>query len=315
MTEKVEHFVLESTGAKAISHSELIQELWSSYGRILRVHLIEADHPSVVVKHVQWPTKQNHPRGWNSNFGHQRKLKSYQVESHWYQDYSKLSKARLPECYALKNDKDEVVFVLEDLKEAGFSLTKNRLTWSEFEACLAWLAKFHASYMGLKPDGLWENGSYWHLETRPDELAALDDQDLKAAAAMIDNKLNSAQYKCLLHGDAKLANFCFSPEGEVAGLDFQYVGGGCGMKDLAYFVGSVFYEEDCEKLERKILDRYFHYLQKALSRANPELEAEWRSLYHWAWADFHRFLKGWSPGHWKLNSYSERITREIIQSL
>jgi hypothetical protein len=34
-----------------------------------------------------------------------------------------------------------------------------------------------------------------------------------------------------------------------------------------------------------------------------------------AWADFHRFLKGWSPDHWKLSDYSERVTREVIAFL
>jgi len=26
-------------------------------------------------------------------------------------------------------------------------------------------------------------------------------------------------------------------------------------------------------------------------------------------------MKGWSPGHWKLSDYSERVTREVIESL
>jgi hypothetical protein len=124
-----------------------------------------------------------------------------------------------------------------------------------------------------------------------------------------------------VHGDAKLANFCFSEDGtKVAAVDFQYVGGGCGMKDLAYFVGSCLYEEDCERLETKILDEYFRELKSAVSKQNLEidwkdLEENWRSLYPVAWADFHRFLKGWSPDHWKINSYSEKITRKVIQNL
>lgn len=60
---------------------------------------------------------------------------------------------------------------------------------------------------------------------------------------------------------------------------------------------------------------YFGFLQKELKEENWELEREWRSLYPVAWADFHRFLKGWSPGHWKINSYSERITAEVIKNL
>ena len=114
---------------------------------------------------------------------------------------------------------------------------------------------------------------------------------------------------------AKLANFCFSHDGRVAGVDFQYVGGGCGMKDVAYFIGSCLYEKECERLEEQILDTYFEHLQKQFVLRNDELEKEWRSLYRVAWADFHRFIKGWSPGHWKINSYSERVTEEVIKNL
>jgi len=40
-----------------------------------------------------------------------------------------------------------------------------------------------------------------------------------------------------VHGDAKLANFCFSRDGKkVAAVDFQYVDGGCGMKDLSRII-------------------------------------------------------------------------------
>ena len=63
---------------------------------------------------------------------------------------------------------------------------------------------------------------------------------------------------------------------------------------------------------------YFKELKEALTGTDTdvvELENEWRYMYPIAWADFHRFLKGWSPGHWKINSYSERITREVIDRL
>ena len=166
---------------------------------------------------------------------------------------------------------------------------------------------------------MWEVGTYWHLDTRPEELEALDDNPLKNAASKIDNLLNNTQYKTIVHGDAKLANFCFSEdETRVAGVDFQYVGGGCGMKDIAYFVGSCMNEQEAEEYESKILDTYFSYLQKALGRGFQEfglIEKEWRELYLVAWADFHRFLKGWSPGHWKINNYSERVVQQVIEAL
>ena len=313
-----EHFrtvILQSTGATSFTIDEVIQNLWSGYGKIYRLGLRNSPFQSVVVKHVQLPLNRNHPRGWNTDVSHQRKLRSYQIETYWYNNYSSQSAARLPKCIAIETLDDEVLIVLEDLNEAGFPIRKRNIRWEGISSCLKWLAQFHASYLGKEPEGLWKVGTYWNLKTRPNELQVLDDQKLKEAAPLIDQLLNECQYQTFVHGDAKLANFCFSTDDDVAGVDFQYVGGGCGIKDVAYFVGSCLDERECECLESQILDTYFDYLQDEFENRNDALETEWRSLYRVAWADFHRFLKGWSPGHWKINSYSERVTHEVISNL
>lgn len=315
MNKHFKSIILKNTGASSLKQKEIIQELWSGYGKIVRIVLKNAPLESVVVKHMQLPISNNHPRGWNTDIGHQRKLKSYDVETTWYKAYSQHSKARLPQCFAIETHQDETLIVLEDLDIAGFPLRIQSVAWKDIDTCLEWLARFHASYLGKVPEGLWDVGTYWHLETRPQELKVLEDKTLKNAAAAIDKKLNNCTFKTFVHGDAKLANFCFSENGEVAGVDFQYVGGGSGMKDVAYFIGSCLNESDCERLESKILDSYFSHLHKALDTKNEALENEWRTLYRVAWADFHRFLKGWSPNHWKINSYSERITAEVIKNL
>ena len=315
MNEYFKSIILQQTEASSLFEKEIIQNLWSGYGKIIRVGLRDTAVKSVIVKHVQLPTYANHPRGWNTDIGHQRKVKSYKVEATWYDQYSQSSAARLPQCLAIETKDEEVMIVLEDLDEAGYPLRKQTVTWEEIAGCLEWLAKFHASYLGKRPEGLWEIGTYWHLATRPQELAILNDQRLKTAAPLIDKKLNTCVHKTFVHGDAKLANFCFAKDGAVSGVDFQYVGGGCGMQDVAYFIGSCLNERECERLEAQILDTYFECLQSVMGKRNEALEREWRSLYRVAWADFHRFLKGWSPGHWKINSYSERVTAEVINSL
>jgi hypothetical protein len=315
MNENIKSIILKKTGASSLFEKEMIQELWSGYGKIMRVGLENASVESVVIKHVQLPEFKNHPRGWNTDIGHQRKVKSYQVETKWYDTYSQESKARLPQCLAIEEQDNEVLMVLEDLDGAGYPLRKEQVKWEDISSTLAWLAQFHASYLGKAPVGLWDVGTYWHLETRTQELAVLDDQRLKEAAPMINEKLDTCNFKTFVHGDAKLANFCFAKDGRVAGLDFQYVGGGCGMKDVAYFIGSCLSEKDCERWEAKILDTYFHHFQNEMAERNEALETEWRSLYRVAWADFHRFIKGWSPGHWKINDYSERVTTEVLNSL
>ena len=301
----------------------VIQELWSGYGQILRIELTDCSRPSVVAKHVRIPLDQKHPRGWNTNLSHNRKVFSYQVETAWYQSWGSRcdQDCRTPEFLAFDRNDDGVVLVLENLDASGYPSRLERVTPMQMESCLQWLAEFHALFMGEEPSGLWETGTYWHLETRPDELEALADVPLKLVASIIDQTLNAARFQTFVHGDAKLANFCFSELGDkVAALDFQYVGGGCGMKDVAYFIGSCLDEEDCEAMERELLDCYFASLTRALIRRRPDVDAaavvaEWRALFPLAWTDFHRFLKGWCPTHWKINSYSERMAREVIERL
>ena len=115
MNEDLKHVILKATGAKAINDQQLIQELWSGYGKILRVTLKGDSSESVVVKHVQSEQAGNHPRGWNSDIGHQRKLKSYDVETTWYERYSADCLARVPRCLAVDHIDNEVVIILEDL--------------------------------------------------------------------------------------------------------------------------------------------------------------------------------------------------------
>ncbi len=320
MDKHFEAVIINATGAKALFEIEVIQSLWSGYGKVVRYGLKDCSIKSVVVKHVQLPDQVKHPRGWNTDISHQRKLHSYQVETAWYEQWSKYCDVacRVPECLALENKADEVLMVFEDLDANGFPARRTSVNLDEIKTCLAWLANFHATFMGEKPKDLWPIGTYWHLDTRPDEWKALSDSALKEAAKLIDQQLRSSPYQTFVHGDAKLANFCFSQDGKnVAAVDFQYVGGGCGMKDVAYFIGSCLDEKACERLETQLLDYYFQSLKNALkSKQKPvdvdAVEQDWRQLYPVAWTDFHRFLKGWSPGHWKIHSYSERLADEVI---
>jgi hypothetical protein len=321
MNDHSRDLILRATGAVSVGKTELIQSLWSGYGQILRCQLHGAAMSSVVVKHVHWPDENQHPRGWNTNRSHERKVRSYQVETAFYAHWAGRCSngSRIPTCYGLETHGDEVFMVMEDLDAAGFPERRSYVSDPDMHACLSWLAHFHATFMNQEPTDLWPIGTYWHLATRPDELAAMDDPKLKRAAAAIDRRLNEAQYKTLVHGDAKLANFCFSNRRhEVAAVDFQYVGGGCGMKDVTYFLGSCLNENACEAREEELLTYYFQRLREALQwdqASMQALETEWRELYPVAWTDFFRFLQGWSPGHWKLNSYSRRLANQVLKAM
>ncbi|MFO0740259.1 MAG: phosphotransferase [Labilithrix sp.] len=258
-----------------VQRSERIQSLWSGYGEIRRVWLPER---TLIVKHV-------HPPAKKSDASHARKCRSYDVETHFYRHYSGRCSddCRVPALVASEVRSGEWLLALEDLDALGFSARRHRLSRNETEQCLSWLAAFHATFMGTRPDGLWKVGTYWHLATRPDELRAMKNAELRAAAPELDRRLSSAKFQTLVHGDAKPANFCFGKYA-VAAVDFQYVGGGCGMKDVAYLLD-----------EERYLDLYFAELRARLS---PDLDAdalerEWRELFPIARLDYERFLDGW----------------------
>jgi len=278
---------------------------------------------SIIVKHVKLPKPSSHPRGWNTDFSHQRKLHSYQVEVNWYENFSLVQDERclIPKGLKCFQTKEEFLIVMEDLASLGFINTTYDANKNHLNSCLNWLANFHAKHMNVKSPLLWEIGTYWHLDTRPDELEVMENGKLKEFAKIIDKKLNNTKYQTIVHGDAKLANFCFNSDGsKCAAIDFQYVGHGCGMKDLIYFISSAVEPEDCKKMEDWILDTYFKALDKALSFYQPTIDAkevkkEYKEMFCIAWADFQRFLKGWSPNHFKINSYSQTVTNKALESL
>ncbi len=319
-------WVAERAGAARAVKGAALQTLWSGYGEIRRVHLEGGAAQTAILKRVTPPSEQRHPRGWASDASHQRKLRSYAVEQAFYSRYQErcTSVCRVPRCFgtARLHDPEGWLFVLEDLDAAGFAGRCRSVSEHEVEHCLKWLADFHAVFLGTAPDDLWPTGTYWHLATRPDELAVTSDAQLKRAAPLLDARLNACTFKTLVHGDAKLENFCFGESG-VAAVDFQYVGGGAGIKDVAYFFSSCWDGKQCERLAPRYLERYFELLDARLCERRPELDvaarrqvqAEWRELYPVAWADFCRFLAGWAPDHWKLHIYSRGLLSETLAEL
>ena len=112
----VERLIIEATKSTRCWRLEVVQRLWSDYGRILRYGLEGGDRSSLIVKQISPPEEAAHPRGWNTDRSHLRKLRSYEVESAWYEDYSRRCGAgcRVPQCLSIEREGDEILFLLED---------------------------------------------------------------------------------------------------------------------------------------------------------------------------------------------------------
>ena len=297
-TDERAHRVAALAGAPTAERVARIQQLWGGYGEAARYAL--GGGATVVVKHVR--------PGHGTGRSHARKLRSYDVEQAWYARWAARcgSACRVPRALGCSKGDGEWLFVLEDLDAAGFAARAPFLGDARLDLCVRWLAAFHATFLGERPDGLWPIGTYWHLATRPDELAAMPAGRLRDAAATIDARLNAARFQTFVHGDAKPSNFCFGRDA-VAAVDFQYVGGGCGMKDVAYLLSG-----ETRRATERALDVYFAALAEHLDDAAP-VEAEWRELFPWAWADFQRFLAGWAPGA-RDNAYGRSLTEQVLDA-
>jgi len=313
--------VVELAGARRAIDARVVQSLWSGYGEIVRVSLECGDHASVIVKHVRPPPCRDLDGA--AARAHARKLRSYDVEMAWYRAHARRcdDACRAPHCLGVERDDEGWLFVLEDLDAAGFAERRHVLSERDVEECLGWLASFHATFVHRRQDAesfsdLWPIGTYWHLGTRSDELDAMPQGPLHDAASRIDAALESGLHRTLVHGDAKTANFCFaSSNHRVAAVDFQYVGGGCGMKDVVYFF-SCLGAARCERSAERWLDAYFERLRSALSESSIDgaaLEHEWRALLPLAWADLERFLAGWARGHH--DRYAETMTQRALAQL
>ncbi|KAI1260638.1 phosphotransferase enzyme family protein [Xylariaceae sp. FL1019] len=229
-------------------------------------------------------------------------------------------------------------------------------------SALDWLSTFHRESWSLSPvpkdslldpplieaekrkstpvavRSLWLNGGYTYLTTRRKEYSALcSDQGSEWSLALCGEFWQGQSVaevvadvlkmdpQSLIHGDVKSENLFTSRDGsEVAFYDFQYVGFGLGVCDLAkLFTCSVplwmlvSRGEDYTKPlimgegERRLLERYHENLL-----AGTQKSYDWDLFVrHWetALVDWLRFQASW--GFWGNTEWLEARVRSILNDV
>ncbi|KAH5143424.1 hypothetical protein HBH69_193880 [Parastagonospora nodorum] len=192
---------------------------------------------------------------------------------------------------------------------------------------------------------VWLNGGYTYLATRRKEYADLaGDADSEWSATLTQEmgtgnesiseivatflapaasgSSRTARYETLIHGDVKSENLFTSESGEqVAFYDFQYIGLGLGVCDLAkLFTCSVPlnmlinkrivpHELSMQDGERALLERYWMRLKDMGKKDYP-----WETfMMHWeaAIVDWLRFQASW--GFWGNTEWLEARARSILK--
>ncbi|KAJ1022300.1 hypothetical protein NDA13_005211 [Ustilago tritici] len=242
--------------------------------------------------------------------------------------------------------------ILEDLAIRYPILAEKRATLSEgqVKTALEWLATFHAhscniesasplptssfcpppseAVKGWKGRGLWQQGGYSYLSTRLSELESISPLNspwgrlgLHSASTLpvaIDWCLRNPPNRThlsLVHGDVKAANMAFSHDAaKLAMYDFQYVGVGLGVQDLAKFLTTSIPARllNSREQEEKLLKTYHDFLRNSLPE---EAEYDWEDLmrdWELALVAWLTFLAGWSRGFW---GNVEWLTQRVEQLL
>ncbi|RPB17426.1 hypothetical protein P167DRAFT_515826 [Morchella conica CCBAS932] len=329
---------------KPSSHTH-ITSLWSNYGHIYR--LTFPSHPPLILKLIQPP-----PTPRTASESHIRKLLSYRAERHFYTHLSHHLTPHSPIAtpHPISAAYTDAALLIDDLTKTFPLSPSHRYSPAHTSAVIRWLANFHAAYWGwgeaaelelippplqaAAPDearGVWQRGGYWYLDTRAEEMQCLLDDDGDGGYAFLLPHVQAVAERLrvrpgdlgatLMHGDCKGANIVFAPpggDGEVrcALYDFQYVGVGLGVQDLAYFLGT---SVDVRLLEGggedALLRGYYDELVAALGRRGVEVGGyTWEVLvgqWEWALVDWMRFMAGW--GCWGNSRWVEGRARRICE--
>ncbi|PUU78067.1 kinase-like domain-containing protein, partial [Tuber borchii] len=326
-----------------------LTSLWSNYGYIHRVTLTTPSNPTptpCILKHIRPPSASS----CHATESHLRKLISYRVERYFYTNLSRLlpsDTTKVASRYDVAGEHIDDALLLEDLTR-GFPLrAPHTLPLSKTQSVIRWLAGFHATFWNhtdiplipspnevREPDtaeGVWAQGGYWYLATRSEEYASLEDSQeeeyawLTPYALPVAEKLKTETLgRTLLHGDVKGANILFSKtvprddaqqEVKCALYDFQYIGSGLGVVDLAYFLGTTVDERDLRGSEKEegLLRLYFEEVESVLKERGMVMGGyTWEALvqqWEWALVDWMRFMAGW--GCWGNSGWVERRAKEI----
>lgn len=180
-----------------------IATLWSNYGSIERVALQKgsglrkgsnASSYFVIVKTVTPPRVSDD----EADEGHLRKLLSYEVERWFYHHLSNRlpTEVKVAISYPLSNeriDEEPIRLLMEDLSVEFSYPARGSLGLDDTKIVLDWLATFHGAFWGIQnePDiasslvppplqhksgdkiGVWEQGTYWYLDTRREEFESI----------------------------------------------------------------------------------------------------------------------------------------------
>jgi thiamine kinase-like enzyme len=251
---------------KSVKSVSQIATLWGGMGSIVRLQC-GMETPGKSATMIAKRIRCSNPR----SFGDKRKAASYQVEASFYGSEACRQLCEKHVCCRGLHTHDDgngsITIMMTPLPNPSLHCMEGETA----KAAVRSVARLHAYFWGnakstyaVEKIGLAAQGTYWYLDTRPDEYEFIDGRSgisrkLKKAARGIDRALKEHDYQTICHGDLKACNMSASKDPSYATfVDFQYLGRACPAKDLAYiFVCGMDVDEDFEERQEDELLRLY----------------------------------------------------------
>jgi hypothetical protein len=210
-----------------------------------------------------------------------KSLRLYETEVDFYQQLAGALPVRTPEVFYADQDVEASSFVLllEDLAPAKPGDQLEGCSPDEARAAIGELVRLHAPRWGdeslaslewlHKNAGAEGDSMASLLPLLWDNFVARYDDVLEPAVRRAGDTLFShllGFYRAdskpwtIIHGDYRLDNLLFSPDGPVAVVDWQLCAHGPAMNDVAYFIGAGLLPDVRRRVERDLVRVYYEDL-------------------------------------------------------
>lgn len=186
-----------------------------------------------------------------------------------------------PRVHIAKWTPSRFVLALEDLRHEEVEFTNIWETVVDVplaQQVLSSLAKIHAKWWNCAPDGCWKKGkrpympklqgilTLYSVDKRCPGLIPPDFfQMFKTALWHFDQIrafLDRSTPKTMVHGDSHMGNFYIRKDGVVGAFDFQVNSEEHPMRDVTYFLGCSYPEENLARDEKDLIRFYLTQLQQ-----------------------------------------------------
>jgi len=223
-------------------------------------------------------------------------LRMYTREAGFFGELAHRAPMRIPTCHhnAVDHETSQFVLVMEDIGALRGVDQIEGMAVADAERAVDGLAAWHATWWGqaavLAESGLTVSlgdeiykavlplvfGEGWEKLNAeldiPEAIVAVGPHWTAAMPRLLDGL--AAEPTTMIHGDFRADNLFFEADGSVAAVDFQLIGTGRGVYDLAYFVTQSLTPANASEHERALFDRWTSSLLAAGVPA-ADLETAW----------------------------------------